>query len=91
MTTIEGCGRGAGQIGAKNDAFFFKQSNGLDAGWSGNTTQHKIDDNDDAPVETTEVKVEAPSFCDNRHMNLDNKPTHRPPLPQGNIPSTHFC
>jgi hypothetical protein len=80
-----------GQIGAKNEAFFFIQLNGLDAGWSGNTTQHKLDRNDYAPVETTQVKVEAPSFYDNRHMKVDVRPTHRPLLTPGNIPVTHFC
>jgi len=40
----------AGHIGAKNYAIFFKQSNDLDAGWSGNITQPKLEHNDDAPV-----------------------------------------
>jgi hypothetical protein len=62
----------------------------LDAGWSGNTNQHKTN-NDDAPVETTQVKVEAPSFYDNRHITVDVRPTHRSPLPPGNIPGSHFC
>jgi len=71
--------------------FFVKQSNGLDAGWSRNTTQHKLEHNDDAPVETAQIKFEAPSLYGNRHMKVDVRPTHRPHLPPGNIPGTHFC
>ena len=71
--------------------FFFKQSNGLDAGWTRNTTQHKLEHNDDALVETAQVKFEVPSFYDNRHTKVDVRPTYRLPLPSENIPGTHFC
>jgi len=38
-------------------------------------------------------EVEVPRFRDNRHMKVlkDVSPEHRPPLPTGNIPATHFC
>jgi hypothetical protein len=36
-------------------------------------------------------EVEAPRFQDNLHMNGKVSLTHRPPLPPGNIPRTHFC
>jgi hypothetical protein len=71
--------------------FFLKQLNGLDAGWSGTTTKHRLDHNDYVTVETTQVKVETPSFYDNRHMKVNVRPTHRLPLPPRNIPYTNFC
>ena len=38
------------------------------------------------------IEVKAPRFQDNRHMNVVRlSPTHRTPLPPGNIPGTHFC
>jgi len=38
-------------------------------------------------------EVEAPIFRDDRNMKVVQivSPTHRPPLPPGNIPGTHFC
>ena len=38
-------------------------------------------------------EVEAPEFLDNRHMKVVRLsiPTHRPSLPPGRIPGTHFC
>jgi hypothetical protein len=37
-------------------------------------------------------EVEAPTFHDSRHMKVVRvSPTHRPPLPPGNIPGTQFC
>ena len=71
--------------------FLLKQSNGLDVGWRGNTTQHKLDRNDYASVENTQVKVEVPSFYTIRHMKVDVRPTQWLPLPPRNIPGTHFC
>jgi len=45
----------------------------------------------DRPRGFQEVKV--PKFQDNRYMKVVKvvSPTHRPPLPPGNIPGTHFC
>jgi hypothetical protein len=39
------------------------------------------------------LEVEAPEFLDNRHMKVVrlSSPTHRPSLPPGRIPGTHFC
>ena len=34
--------------------------------------------------------VQVPRFQDSRHMTVVG-PTHRPPLPPGNIFGTHFC
>jgi hypothetical protein len=37
-------------------------------------------------------EVEAPRFQDNRHVEVVRiSPTHRPPLPPGDNPGTHFC
>jgi hypothetical protein len=38
-------------------------------------------------------EVEAPRFQDNRDMKMAKSvsPTHRPLLPPGNTPGTHFC
>jgi hypothetical protein len=38
-------------------------------------------------------EVEAPEFLDNRHCEGGKvvSPTHRPSLPAGRIPGTHFC
>jgi len=38
-------------------------------------------------------EVEAPRFHDNRHVKAVRLSalTHRPPLPRGNAPGTHFC